>query len=433
MTIEELKEKIAESEHSDELNSQEFTFKFPYISYEESVIGVEALMQFVMRQIEGFDKIEDHAPLLASSLRYFENLHSKIVSWSDNEFKSSGYSYYDEKFGFGSIWDQINDNSNSVIPFNVPEAEFLRKAFVEHPKLYTGAAAFITDNVSSTQLKDTNYFSGLVLAYEFSNEGNALTERKTAERSLLEKLRNEFEVTLQESQDNLNTQLAEADSSYSERTKAMDELRDEKREAFDNLSKEKAQNFDKWFEAKTTDFNTFDSEAKKKVDSLEKAYNDLLKLKAPAEHWKIRAQKLRRQGWIFASIIIALVLGIASCLYFLLWQTPEGLLATFFSNDVTLAVKWSIVFITFISFLAYGIRALTKAMFSAFHLARDAEEREALTFFYLALLKESSVEQEDRVLILQSLFSRADTGMLKDDAGPSMPAGVKGIIDKAGD
>ena len=61
-------------------------------------------------------------------------------------------------------------------------------------------------------------------------------------------------------------------------------------------------------------------------------------------------------------------------------------------------------------------------MFSSFHLARDAEERHTLTFFYLALLKDTEVKDEDRKLILQSLFSRTDTGLLKEDSGPTMPS-----------
>ena len=74
----------------------------------------------------------------------------------------------------------------------------------------------------------------------------------------------------------------------------------------------------------------------------------------------------------------------------------------------------------------FGIQALKKAMFSSFHLARDAEEREKLTVFYLSLIKDTTITQEDRSLILQSLFSRAETGMLKDDGNPTMP----GIFDK---
>lgn len=60
-------------------------------------------------------------------------------------------------------------------------------------------------------------------------------------------------------------------------------------------------------------------------------------------------------------------------------------------------------------------------MFSSYHLARDAEERHTLTYFYLALLKDSAAKEEDKNLILQALFSRVETGLLKDDSGPTMP------------
>lgn len=87
-----------------------------------------------------------------------------------------------------------------------------------------------------------------------------------------------------------------------------------------------------------------------------------------------------------------------------------------------------IVVITFISFVAFCIRALIKVMFSSFHLARDCEERYTLTYFYLSLTKESEVSQEDRQLVMQSLFSRADTGLLKDDSGPTMSNDIVGKL-----
>lgn len=86
------------------------------------------------------------------------------------------------------------------------------------------------------------------------------------------------------------------------------------------------------------------------------------------------------------------------------------------------------MYITVISFIAFGLRALFKVMFSSFHLARDCEERHTLTYFYLALLKDSNVDDKDRQLIMQSLFSRADTGLLKDDSSPTMPNDIAGKI-----
>jgi len=78
--------------------------------------------------------------------------------------------------------------------------------------------------------------------------------------------------------------------------------------------------------------------------------------------------------------------------------------------------------------LAYGIRVLARITFSSFHLARDAEEREQLTHIYLALKKDTTIDQEERKLIMQSIFSRADTGLLKEDSSPTMPGNIMSNI-----
>jgi hypothetical protein len=93
-------------------------------------------------------------------------------------------------------------------------------------------------------------------------------------------------------------------------------------------------------------------------------------------------------------------------------------------NDRIKGIKWSIILITIVSLLAFTIKILSKMTFSSFHLSRDAEEREQLTHFYLALKKDTTIEPEERQLILQSLFSRADTGLLKDDSSPTMPSNI---------
>lgn len=108
----------------------------------------------------------------------------------------------------------------------------------------------------------------------------------------------------------------------------------------------------------------------------------------------------------------------------ILWTSPEHIYISWFNNDKSAAIRWSIVYITLISFMAFCIRAITKVMFSSFHLARDCEERYTLTYFYLSLLKDSKVDDKDRQLIIQSLFSRAETGLLKDDSSPTMPNDV---------
>ena len=81
-----------------------------------------------------------------------------------------------------------------------------------------------------------------------------------------------------------------------------------------------------------------------------------------------------------------------------------------------------------VSVLIYFIRLFVKLSKSAYHLSRDARERYQLTHVFLAMIRKGAIQVEDRKIILQALFSRADTGLLKTDGGPTMPTGPMGNI-----
>ena len=55
------------------------------------------------------------------------------------------------------------------------------------------------------------------------------------------------------------------------------------------------------------------------------------------------------------------------------------------------------------------------------------EEKSALTSFYLSLIANKSLDPEKeieiRTIIMNSLFARVDTGLLKGDNAPTMPGG----------
>lgn len=67
------------------------------------------------------------------------------------------------------------------------------------------------------------------------------------------------------------------------------------------------------------------------------------------------------------------------------------------------------------------LRTLSRLTFSSFHLQRDAEEREQLSHLYLSLINEEAVDERSREIVLQALFSRAESGLLMGDSTPSMP------------
>lgn len=159
---------------------------------------------------------------------------------------------------------------------------------------------------------------------------------------------------------------------------------------------------------------------------LEKLYQEKLRLEAPAEYWKELDKQYNRAGWIWFVFSVLFTAGIIIGLVFVLKYLPN-----LFSEDS----HWIEVFknsaiITVITSIAvYLLRLFVKMAVSSFHLSRDAKERNKLTYFYLALIEKKAVTEKERAIILNSLFSRADTGLLKGDSSPTMSSNVAELVD----
>jgi hypothetical protein len=194
-------------------------------------------------------------------------------------------------------------------------------------------------------------------------------------------------------------------------------------EKFHILKSEQILQFENWFNGIQTEFDIFFTNSNDNIKSNEDLYREKLRLEAPAEYWKKRSEVLKNDGQKFLIWLVILIVFAANGLFILLFQIPDGMLLKVF-DDKIIAIKWSIILVTMFSLLAYGIKILAKLTFSSYHLSRDAEEREQLTHFYLALKKDTTIEPEERQLILQSLFSRSDTGLLKEDSSPTMPSSI---------
>ncbi len=184
-----------------------------------------------------------------------------------------------------------------------------------------------------------------------------------------------------------------------------------------------------WLLIRKNNFNSLLDSSKIEIENLQIQYSELLKLEEPVKYWKDRAVELNKKGNKMMWILGAITFSAVALTYFLLWFTPEGMLESIFKGDTTAAIRWSIIFALFISFIAFLFRAIMKFMFSTYHLARDAEEREKLTYLYISLLTKGEFSEEEKKIVFQSLFSRSDTGLLKDDSAPTMP-GVSAVIEK---
>ncbi|MPX90331.1 DUF6161 domain-containing protein [Salinivibrio sp. VYel1] len=76
-------------------------------------------------------------------------------------------------------------------------------------------------------------------------------------------------------------------------------------------------------------------------------------------------------------------------------------------------------------------RLSAKIFISNLHLRTDADERVTMIQTYLALLREGSGPMdEERQLILQTLFRPSSTGFIKDDGPSSFHELVTNVLNK---
>ena len=409
MTNIELKKKIAAGKNVEwHINVQE-TFNFININFSQTITSVSAVYEFVNQQIKGWEKYEQPLPNeLVLSKTYFENIKNLIIqfvtNYTDNE--DGNLQHY-----WTVVKRQIENTSNNPIPYNCSQSEFLISVYNDTPLYFHGAFNFLVANNYSINTKEL--FFGAIIAYEFSlKDKTEIHSRKKTEQKSIVNLKNDFQNYLSISEQELVGHLKDANSEYENYVTQIDELKTEKENLFTEwFEKTKKDDWERWFEEKTS-----------KLQKLEETYEAKLKLEKPAKYWQTKSTKYYQQG-VDARTILLLVIGVTAVfLSLILVVSPDWIFKNVFNENSTAIIRWSIVFITLLTLIAFSVKAITKYMFSSFHLARDAEERHTLTFFYLSLLKDTEVKDDDRKLILQSLFSRVETGLLKDDSSPTMPS-----------
>lgn len=219
---------------------------------------------------------------------------------------------------------------------------------------------------------------------------------------------------LKENIDGANKAYIELDSRYTNSFRTHEEMMGSLKEREEQHIAVMKQNSEEFF-----------AESLKKLNDLEELYKEKLKLQAPAEYWEKLEKTYLKKGiiWVALSVVIAGLTLLVSIL--LLRELPN----LFTKNSQWIEVfKNSAIFTVALSICIYILRLFVKLATSSFHLSRDAKERNNLSYFYLALKNDGSVSDKERIIVLNSLFSRADTGLLKGDSSPTMPTSANDVI-----
>lgn len=413
MDIKDYRKLVNDSPIKDKLNSLNLVLNYPHLDSKIELKGIQSIYKFIYDQVIGWNHIEGISEYLAHSKIHFESLKSRLIGISDY-FKESSQNQFDANW---AQFIQIISNpktQNRYFSFlnDSPETDFLIKTNTKNPNYSQGAIDYITNSPINFN-SGTEYFTGVLFAYEFKNQTESeLLHRRNNEKISLGQIREKYNNYIVEAEQQLNGYLVDAKENLTDHFETVNKLKEEKNKTFED-----------WFKNTGEEFDNFYTTAQDSVRINEELYREKLRLEAPADYWKKRAIQLKTEGDKYLNWLIKISVTAAILLFVLLMSLGTEYFEVAF-NDKIKGIKWSIILVTIVSLLAFSIKILSKLTFSSYHLSRDAEEREQLTHFYLALKKDTAIEPEERQLILQSLFSRADTGLLKDDSSPTMPTSI---------
>jgi hypothetical protein len=250
-------------------------------------------------------------------------------------------------------------------------------------------------------------FEGVILAYEYSVKDSDLADRKVANTKSIAEYQKQLSKLDIETRDKTSKLLDDTHDNCSDLMLELSEINKTAKTQHDEQLTENGTIFSDELKVWTSEKNR-----------LETLYKEDLKLRPAANYWKKAAAKHERLAG-FSSLLLAIVA-----------VTSIALLSSFFYEWVETfgnpefrpaSLQGVLMFAVIIAIIAFVLKILSRIIFSSIHLSRDAEEREQLTYFYLALSNESEMSGADRTLILTSLFSRAETGLLTNEHGPTLP------------
>lgn len=172
------------------------------------------------------------------------------------------------------------------------------------------------------------------------------------------------------------------------------------------------------------------NKADERIAALEEAYSKKLQLEGPAQYWDKLAKSYLKRGWGLLFLTFALGMAMITILLNILLDIDA--IPLFNQTELSLkTIRGSLILIVLTSIAGYLIHLFTKLSISSFHLSRDYRERFQLTNVFLAFLRDGDVKCDDQVkqIVMQALFSRSDTGLLKGEHSFKMP-GVADLVRK---
>lgn len=273
-------------------------------------------------------------------------------------------------------------------------------------------------------LKSPSYFSSYLSSSEKQVVAMHYMLYKTDHHSHTRFKRNKTSANLYtQMETNINNSIKEV---VNEKNKFIDFMNDEKEQivSWHNESDKKYQTF---MNDSNTNFDNFMENCVEKLDDLEKTYSEKLKVEKPAKFMLEKSEEYERKTkfWILLDVIGA---GVLIALLGIILNpdiqlNKKVISINLFNGD--LPIYSSIIILAMICLIIYVLRIMIKITMSSKHLSEEYKQKYILAYFYLSLINDGKIEEKVGQTILTLLFSKADTGLIKNDNGSEYESIVK--------
>lgn len=389
--------------------------KYDVDDFEETLKGLKNILTHFKNEVEFWEQdfFSSHGTFSNYS-RFFREKYDVLLNFYENNKET-------EKDLLEKSWNNLsaslkssrlninNRNNVSIISYQTPTAVFYENLIKQNPTEATLAFYYLNEIPHSIG-NNLKQFDGIIKAYEYnqSREQGGFKERRKAEKISVSRLMSKVKKqsnTLENKFSSISTDI----EIWFETTK---------------------QSLSNWENEKEIAIEKSITEGQRRIELTDKTYSDFMSLKAPLQYWEKRIEQYGNSGYLWSFLLAISIMIICCGILKLIYDTP-----TIFEGNITLlnsvAIKSLLLYATLISFSAYFLRTCSRMIFSAFHLKRDAEERHQLTMVYLSLKERGDISEDERDLIIQAIFSRVETGLLKGDNAPTMP-GASSFLEKIG-
>tara|TARA_B100001971_G_scaffold84647_1_gene78098 strand:+ start:209463 stop:210659 length:1197 start_codon:yes stop_codon:yes gene_type:complete len=170
-------------------------------------------------------------------------------------------------------------------------------------------------------------------------------------------------------------------------------------------------------------YDEFIKQSNERLDNVNKAYNELMALKAPVKYWQ---DKVKTAYWQASGVfvIFGLFLGFGGN-YML--KNGEAVLKL---TKEQFHYGKAAYFILLVLIFFWLLRVIIQLLLSRLHLATEASEKAVMTQAYLSLLEEGKVDEDERELVLRSVFRPSGSGLIKEDHGHPALEVISKIMNK---